>query len=98
MDVKVPTKGRKRYQQTDLPSGMNDNEAFRKIVIPTVYWHMGNQVDIWVYGDEWLRGALETICSAIYTSAQMQKVEINGPIFSVVSICLPSITETDNGV
>lgn len=94
VDVK-PTK-KKKYVQADLPSGMNDDEAYRRKVIPTLYWLMGAQKDIWVYGDEWLRASLQTICSAIYTPTQMTKVEINGVIFAVVSIHFVSRAEIDH--
>ena len=79
VDVKPMKK--KHYQQGDLLSGMNDNEAFCWIVVPTLYWLTGTQKDIWAYGDEWLKASLQTIYLAIYTSIQMQTVEINGPIF-----------------
>ena len=97
-NVKVATKGRKlKFKPTNLPSGMNDNNVFRKMVIPTVYWHMGNQKDIWLYEDAWLSKGLKSICSAIYKPAQWnQKIEVDGPVFGVVSTWLPSIQLTDN--
>jgi hypothetical protein len=84
-------RGKKRCQMSDLPSGMNDNEAWRKMLIPTVYWHIGNQRDVWIYDDDVLASDLETIITAVYPSSSRQQVTVDGPIFRIVSISLPSV-------
>lgn len=66
--IKAKSKIKKWYQMADLPSGTNDNEAFCRIFIPTVYWHIGNQWDIWIYHDDWLASDLKKIFSGVDTS------------------------------
>lgn len=81
-----PVRGKKRWQMSDLPRGMNDNEAWRKMLIPTVYWHFGNQRDVWMYDDNELASDLGKIISAVYPSSLRQRVTVDGPIFRIVSI------------
>ena len=45
-------RGKKQWQMSDLPNGMNNNEAWHKMLILTVYWHFGNQRDVWIYEDD----------------------------------------------
>lgn len=70
---------------SDLPSSTNDNEAFRRVFIPTIYWHIGNQQDIWIYDDDWLAANLKNIFSSVYT-LPLEEVATNGPIFRIVCI------------
>ena len=70
---------------SDLPRGMDDNEEWRKMLIPTVYWHFGNQRDIWIYDDDDLASDLRKIISAVYPSSFRKKVTVEGPIFCIVS-------------
>jgi hypothetical protein len=85
--LKAPAaRGKKRWQMSDLPHGMNDNEAWRKMLIPTVYWHFGNQRDGWIYDDDKLASDLGKIISAVYPSSLKQRVSVDGPIFRIVSV------------
>ena len=70
----------------DLPSGTNNNEAFCRIFIPIVYWHIGNQQDIWIYCDDWLASNLKKIFSGVYTLCLKEEVVVDGPIFHIVCI------------
>ena len=78
---------------------MNDGEAFRKLVIPTIYWHIGNQDDVWVYSDGWLIDSLKEIFAVVYTSAQVKRpgwiIQVDNAIFQVVLIELFSICNAD---
>ena len=81
-----PSNSKKRlFQVSDLPSGMNDKEAYHRAFIPTVYWYLGTQCDIWVYNNKEFCGVLKTILSAVYTSATKANVTVDGAIFGVVS-------------
>lgn len=84
-------RGKKRWQMTDLPCGMNDKEAWRKVLIPTVYWYLGNKRDVWIYDDDELASDLGRIISAVYPSSLRQEVTVEGPIFRIVSIISFSI-------
>ena len=83
--AKVTTGKKCHYQKTDLPSCVNDNEAFQKVFIPTVYWHLGNQWDIWIYNEDELAKDLQKIFSAVYTSVVEHKVWADCPVFGMVS-------------
>jgi hypothetical protein len=84
---KAAARGKKRWQMSDFPTGMNDNEAWRKVLIPTVYWHLGNQRDVWIYDNNKLCSDLEMIVSAVYSStSSRQQVIVDSPIFRIVSI------------
>ena len=85
--IKAKSKIKKQYQMSDLPSGTSDNEAFQRIFIPTVYWHISNQWDIWIYHDDWLAGDLKKIFSGVYT-LPLEEVAVNSPIFHIVCILL----------
>ena len=74
-----------KHQLTDLLSGVNDNKAFHRLLIPTIYWHVGNQHDVWFYDDDWVIGTLNKVCLAIYTPANKPKVDSDGVIFGLVS-------------
>ena len=39
---KITARGKKWWQMSDLPHSMNNYETWRKMLIPTVYWHFGN--------------------------------------------------------
>ena len=81
-----PTNGKKRrFLVSDLPSGMNDSEAYWRAFIPTVSWYMGTQQNIWVYDNKEFCGILQNILSAVYTSAVWANVTVDGAIFSMVS-------------
>ena len=85
--IKAESKIKKQYQMSDLPSGTSDNEAFCRIFIPTVYWHIGNQRDIWIYHDDWLASNLKKILSGVYT-LPLEEVVVNSLIFCIVCILL----------
>lgn len=78
---------------------MKDGEAFRKLVIPTIYWHIGNQDDVWVHSDGWLIDSLKEIFVVVYTSAQVKRpgwiIQADNAIFQVVRIELFSICNAD---
>ena len=46
---------------------------------------MGCQNDVWMYDDEEFCAALQKIFSGIYAPAVRHKVEVEGPMWSVVS-------------
>jgi hypothetical protein len=85
-------RGKKRWQMSDLPHGMNEHEAWRKMLIPTVYWYLGNQRDVWIYGDDNLASDLGKIISAVYPSTLRPRVTVSGPIFRIVSLFFFHIT------
>ena len=93
---KAAARIKKRWQMSDLPRGMNDNEAWRKMLIPTVYWHFGNQRDVWMYNDDQLASDLGTIISAVYPSSLRQRVTVDGPVFRIVSILFFCIMRADD--
>ncbi|KAN0107017.1 hypothetical protein V8E52_010576 [Russula decolorans] len=82
---KAAARIKKRWQMSDLPRGMNDNEAWRKMLIPTVYWHFGNQRDVWMYDDDQLASDLGTIISAVYPSSLRQRVTVDSPVFRITT-------------
>jgi hypothetical protein len=82
----LAARGKKRWQMSDLPRGMNHNDAWRKMLISTVYWHFGNQRDVWLYDDDELASDLGKIISAVYSSSLRQWVTVDGPIFRIVRI------------
>ena len=43
-----------------------DNEAFWKVFIPTVYCHLGNKHDIWIYNNDELTKDLQKVFSTLY--------------------------------
>jgi len=82
---------------SDLPDGMNDNESWRKMLIPTVYWHFGNQRDVWIYDDDDLASDLGKIISALYHPPSLGKrVTVDGPIFHIASIFFFNIMGTND--
>ena len=46
---------------------------------------MGCQNDVWMYDDEECCAALKKVFSGVYTSAVRHKVEVEGPMWSVIS-------------
>jgi hypothetical protein len=93
---KAAARIKKQWQMSDLPRGMNDNEAWCKMLIPTVYWHFGNQRDVWMYDDDQLASDLGTIISAVYPSSLRQWVTVDGPVFRIVSILFFCIMRADD--
>ena len=83
--IKAESKIKKQYHMANLPSSTNNNKAFHRIFIPTIYWHIGNQWDIWISHDNWLASDLKKIFSGIYISP-LEEVVIDGPIFCIVCI------------
>ena len=75
---------------------MTDNEMWHKMLIPTIYWHFGNQRDMWIYDDNELASNLGEIISSVYPSYLRQHVTVDSPIFRIVSISFFYITGADN--
>ena len=84
VELTKPTKSKCHYQNSDIPVCVNDGEAFCKMFIPTMYWYMGNQPDIWVYNDNKLTKDLQKVFSTVYTSDIKDKVGANSPVFGMV--------------
>lgn len=64
---------------------MDNDEAYHKGFIPTIYWYMGTQHNVWVCDNKEFCNVMKTILSAVYTSAINNNVIVNGAIFSVES-------------
>lgn len=73
----------------DLPPGTLDNKQWLRIFMPTMIWYVSIQQNPWSMSDTELWDALQKVWTTVYWKVVQHQVEIDDPVFYIVSILLP---------
>jgi hypothetical protein len=81
------TLGGKKYTNSDLPSGAQDNGVWRQIFIPTYVRYLAsrNSNDAWSISDNDAIELMQQIWQFVYGARVSHRIKSKGPIFFLAS-------------
>jgi hypothetical protein len=82
------TSGGKKYTNSDLPSGAQDNGVWRQVFIPTYVQYLANRNcdDAWTISDNDVIQLMQQIWDFIYGARIPYRIKTRGPVFFLVSV------------
>ena len=81
------TLGGKKYTNSDLPSGAQDNGTWRQVFIPTYVQYLAsrNSNDTWTINDDDAIQLMQQIWKFIYGARVPYCIKTRGPVFFLVN-------------
>jgi hypothetical protein len=81
------TLGGKKFTNSELPSGAQDNGVWRRVFIPTYVQYIAsrNSDDTWAINDNDAIQLMQQIWEFIYGARVPYRIKIRGPVFFLVS-------------
>ena len=79
--------GGKKYTNSELPSGAQDNGVWRRVFIPTDVQYLANRNgdNAWAIADNDAIQQMQEIWDFIYGARVPYRIKIRGPVFFLVS-------------
>lgn len=92
-------KGHDKYTNEDLPDGAQDQNIWRRIVIPTFVMYIAGRKDIWSVKDEEAVVSLQKIWDHVYVNSRTEPnekkiehtIKISCAVYSIVSLFPPCV-------
>ena len=81
------TLGGKKFTNSELPSGAQDNGVWRQVFIPTYVQYLAsrNSQDAWTITDDDAVALMQRIWNFIYGARVPYNIKTRGPVFFLVS-------------